>query len=97
MIIGGWILKNISHLIERGWNEEICGIVRRLDMLVKIGCLISVIILAVITQHVIGWAGSILHQIGDTGQNYALFVCQGWQLERRGSFIIGRYKKDQQV
>lgn len=74
MIIGGWILKNISHLIERGWNEEICGIVRRLDMLVKIGCLISVIILAVITQHVIGWAGSILHQIGDTGQNYALFV-----------------------
>lgn len=43
-------------------------------MLVKIGCLISVIILAVITQHVIGWAGSILHQIGDTGQNYALFV-----------------------
>ena len=39
----------------------------------QIICLISVIILAILTQHAISWAGSMLHQIGDTGQNYALF------------------------
>ena len=40
----------------------------------QIICLISVIILAILTQHAISWAGSMLHQIGDTGQNYALFI-----------------------
>lgn len=37
-------------------------------------CLVGIIILAILTQHAISWAGSILHQIGDTGQQYALFV-----------------------
>lgn len=37
-------------------------------------CVVSVIVLAILTQHAVSWAGSILHQVGDTGQNYALFV-----------------------
>lgn len=40
----------------------------------EIICCIGVILCAIITQYFVGWAGAMIHQIGESGQDYALFV-----------------------
>lgn len=40
----------------------------------EIFCCIGVILCAIVTQYFVGWAGAMLHQIGENGQDYALFV-----------------------
>lgn len=37
-------------------------------------CIVLLIVLAIITQHIVAWAGSVLHEVGMIGSDYAVFT-----------------------
>lgn len=42
-----------------------------MNTIISVGVLI---ILSIVTEHIVAWAGSILHEIGNTESNYAVFT-----------------------
>lgn len=42
-----------------------------MNVIINVGALIA---LAIVTQHIVAWAGSILHEVGNTENNYAVFT-----------------------
>ena len=42
-----------------------------MNTMINVGILV---VLAIVTQHIVAWAGSILHEVGNTESNYAVFT-----------------------